>query len=218
MPNKTFSRLTENEYEQVKDFIQYMKDTFNLDTDNQALLRMIQLTKNAIDQITYNGVEYKTPTDIAIERICESGFLKKIVEPRTGKSLWSCLRSKKPLLLADGIDETSIRYLCASCKQRDYFQLQKSLGQRAIEQIHAFGDSKISIDVYACKHPEMRFIQVLLGKGEFHCKKFDVMKDVIKFCIGSENCTFLISDVKEIFIKETKAYQELQQALEDKRG
>ncbi len=217
MPNKSFNKLTDAEFSEVNDFIIYLKDSFpDVDTDKTALMKMVYLTKNAIDKISYDGIEYKLPDEIALEKICDFDFLKKIVDAKTQTSKWFCLRSKKPLLLSDGIDETSIRKLCSSCKSRDLFQLQKSLGERAIEQIKAFGDSIITVDVYACKHPDMDYIQVSLGKREFHCKKFDVMKDIEKHCINT-NCNYLISDDKEIFIKETKAYKQLQKELEDKR-
>ena len=62
----------------------------------------------------------------------------------------------------------------------------------------------------------MPFIQVSLGKREFHCNKFDVMKEIEKFYL-LEECKYLISGEKELLVKDTKAYQKLQEALEYKK-
>ncbi len=190
----------------------------------EATLKIIMFYLNQFNELVITDDEVitrKLVHDEQIERFCELGFLKKIVDKKDGINKWFCLKlssptSKgRPFLMADGNDIESIQTLCNACKNGYMFQLQRELGTKAIQAIRDFGDKKITVNIYCCTHKDNEYIQAKLGTvGTFYCKKSEVREKVDDCEINV--CEFLIINKSEIKIRETEPFKELQKELEDK--
>ena len=106
LPNHFQDYLIMN-FLRVNNFISLIKETYSdVNSEKEALLKIINLTENAMKYVSKDA-EIILPDDYELESICNFGFLKKIIDPRTQIKKWFCLKKMglkgtgKPILLAD---------------------------------------------------------------------------------------------------------------------
>jgi len=161
--------------------------------------------------------------EIGLEKICPLGVLRKLIDPKDQVKKWYCLRGisqtkkGKPQLVADGRDIESIKQFCSSCQIRTQQDEQLKRTYEQILAIKRFGESQIETNLHTCIHPELKFMQILLGdKGELICNLRKKRVNINKVCIPTE-CEYFTTTKVTFKIKETKAYQNLRKQLEHKQ-